>query len=120
MSRPACRVKKRSPSYDSLMGMMRRMTLSARLRDGSTSGSSSPLRSIFTLVSRRIAPKTYIVQVKSLSSASPPAMQAPRMSTAPRIPQKSTRGWLSRETLKRSKISAKTNTLSIDSDCSTR
>jgi len=47
-------------------------------------------------------------------------MNPARSTSAPKMPQNSTRNWYSRGTAKKLKITAHTNTLSIDSDFSIR
>ena len=47
-------------------------------------------------------------------------MKIARSTSAPKMPQNRTRNWYSRGTAKKLKITAQTNTLSIDSDFSIR
>ena len=61
-----------------------------------------------------------MIQWKRSSSAAPAKMNTARMTSAPRMPQKSTRCWYARGTAKVAKTSRKTKMLSTESAFSMR
>ena len=78
----------------------------------------SAMTHILMPVKTRKAPNTYSTQLKWLTSVAPRPIMMARSTITPRMPQKSTRCWYCRGMAKKLKISAMTNTLSIDSDFS--
>ena len=82
------------------------------------SGTWSAMIHILTPVKIRKAPNRYSTQLNWLTSVAPRPIMMARNTITPRMPQNSTLCWYRRGMAKKLKISAMTNTLSIDSDFS--
>ena len=78
-----------------------------------------PMNAIFTAVRMSTTPKRGSTHENASTSLAPIAIIAPRIASAPRIPQKSTRCWYIRGIPKELNSIAMTNTLSALSESST-